>query len=219
MKTDEEKPQIIIADNQFLIIEGLKSALSDSYSIMATVNSPQELNVLLLKEKCDLIIINYEIFDTGGLDEFKKIKKRKPDTVILILSENIDRDELIELNKCGIKNILHKNTDKEALFACLDAALKGKKYYSDIYMENLFDEREKKYSIEPGKLTASEIEIIRLIARGLTTKEIAIKKILSYHTIMTHRKNILKKLGVSNASELILVAGRMGILDIIEYHI
>ena len=68
-------------------------------------------------------------------------------------------------------------------------------------------------------LTNAEIEIIKLIAQGLTTKEIAAKKILSYHTIITHRKNIFKKLEINNTSELVMFAIKTGIVDILEYYI
>ena len=70
-----------------------------------------------------------------------------------------------------------------------------------------------------NQLTASETEIVRLIAQGMTTKEIAAQKFLSFHTVMTHRRNILRKLGVSNASELIMYAVSSGIIDTIEYNI
>jgi DNA-binding CsgD family transcriptional regulator len=79
---------------------------------------------------------------------------------------------------------------------------------------------EKKFSSEEtGQLTASEIEIVRLVAEGLTTKEIAIRKHISFHTVATHRKNIFRKLGVTNASELLMYAIKAGIIDTIEYHI
>ena len=72
---------------------------------------------------------------------------------------------------------------------------------------------------EAGKLTATELEIVRLIAQGLTNKEIAIRKKLSYHTIITHRKNIFRKLGISNSSELLMYAMRAGLIDTTEYYI
>ena len=59
---------------------------------------------------------------------------------------------------------------------------------------------------ETGQLTTSEMEIVRLIAEGLTTKEIASRKYISFHTVITHRKNIFRKLGVSSVSELIMYA-------------
>jgi len=84
----------------------------------------------------------------------------------------------------------------------------------------IIDPDEKRvFSGELNQLTASETEIVRLIAQGMTTKEIAAQKFLSFHTVMTHRRNILRKLGVSNASELIMYAVSSGIIDTIEYNI
>ena len=72
---------------------------------------------------------------------------------------------------------------------------------------------------ETGQLTDSEMEIVRLIAEGLTTKEIASRKYISFHTVITHRKNIFRKLGVSSVSELIMYAIKAGWINMIEYHI
>ena len=82
------------------------------------------------------------------------------------------------------------------------------------------DQVENKYVIEdPKYLTVSEIEIVKLIADGLTTKEIASRRNISYHTVNTHRKNIFKKVEVSNASELIMHAIKAGWINNIEYYI
>ena len=68
-------------------------------------------------------------------------------------------------------------------------------------------------------MTVSEIEIVKMIANGLTTKEIASKRNISHHTVNTHRKNIFRKLEVTNASELIILAIKSGWIDNIEYYI
>jgi DNA-binding NarL/FixJ family response regulator len=77
----------------------------------------------------------------------------------------------------------------------------------------------KKTAQETTTLTTAEIDIVKLIAEGMTTKEIASKKNVSFHTIMTHRKNIFRKARVNNASELVMFAIRSGIIDRIEYQI
>jgi DNA-binding NarL/FixJ family response regulator len=220
MENNKEKTAVIIADSQYLVIETLKSVLSDKYFVEDVVSSVTDLKTALRSGLSKMLITDYALIDYNGFGELRDIRKNYPSLIIIILSNNITRNELAEFNNLGIKNILHKNTDKEELFSCLDAALKGKKYYSDIFMEMLFDPVGKKdFMEETGQLTNSEIEIVRMIAQGLTTKEIAVKKFLSFHTIMTHRKNILRKVGVSNASELIMYAIKTGIIDTIEYHI
>ncbi len=123
-------------------------------------------------------------------------------------------------NKLGIKNIVYKNVDRDELFSSIQATLKNKKFYSEEIIDLHLEINENKYSLdEPKNLTSSEIEIVRMIANGLTTKEIAIKKYISSHTVSTHRKNIFKKVGVSNASELIIHAIKAGWIDNIEYYI
>jgi DNA-binding NarL/FixJ family response regulator len=220
MSTAEKKSDIIIADNQFLVIEALKTVLDNRYQINNVVRSVRDLKNTLKAGIPKLLIIDYSLLDFNGFDDLREIRKLYPLMEIIILTNSLTRNELTEFNNLGIKNILHKNTDREDLISCLDAAMKGKKFYSDIFLDMIFEINEKKITREETThLTVSEIDIIRLIAQGLTTKEIAAKKFLSFHTIMTHRKNILRKLGVSNASELIMYAVRNGIIDTIEYYI
>ena len=140
--------------------------------------------------------------------------------MISILTNSLTKPEFTELTKIGIKNMINKTADREDILAAINAALKGKKYFSEEILDMILEMGESKASPEePTHLTNSEIEIVRLIAGGLTTKEIAHHKNVSFHTVNTHRKNIFRKLGVSNASELIMHAIRAGWIDNIEYFI
>jgi len=220
MSLTENKTAVIIADNQFLVTESLKTLLSEQFSVKAVALNVTSLKTALKRYDPRLLITDYSLLDFNGFDELKEIRHNFPGLNIVILSGSITRNELAEFNNLGIKNVLHKNCDRDELFTCLNAALTGRKYYSDIYLDLLFDLNERKSTtVETTQLTSSETEIVRLIAQGLTTKEIAMKKYLSFHTVMTHRKNILRKVGVSNASELIMYAIKSGIIDTIEYHI
>jgi len=219
MKDIHTTAEIAIADTQILIIEGLKTLLSEKYMISNISASTDELQKALAIKIPDLLILDYYLLDFNDYEDLRVIKQLYPHMGIIILSNNLGRNDVMEFHSMGIKNILHKSADKEELFECIDLAVKGKKYYSGIVLDMLFESSEKKETINGLVLTASEIEIVRLIAQGLTNKEIAVKKFLSIHTIMTHRKNILRKVGVSNASELIMFAIKSGIIDNIEYHI
>jgi DNA-binding NarL/FixJ family response regulator len=127
---------------------------------------------------------------------------------------------MVEINKAGINNIILKTAGREEIFEALLATLNGRKYYSSELLDLLFDSGEKKnQGEEPGQLTNTEMEIVRYISEGLTTKEIAQRKFISVHTVITHRKNIFRKLGVSSVSELIMYALRAGWINLIEYHI
>jgi DNA-binding NarL/FixJ family response regulator len=220
MKTEAVLPDVVIADIQILIVEGLKVLMDGKCILKACVNSRIELQEVLQNTVPRILIMDYTLLDFDGFDDLREMKKGHPSMEIVILTNHFSRNDLVEFNNAGIKNILHKNLDKDELYACLDAVLRGKKYYSSLILDMVLDLNEKKGNVdETIQLTASEIEIVRLIAEGLTTKEIACRKFISFHTVMTHRKNILRKLGVSNASELIMYAIKTGIIDTIEFHI
>jgi DNA-binding NarL/FixJ family response regulator len=213
---------IVIADSQFLITESLKILLKDEgqFIVKQVVCNKYDLLKSLSNETISLLIVDFSLIDFESFSDLKEIKKEYPQIHILILTNTVSKNDLIEFNNIGIKNIIFKTVDKDELFAAIEAALKGKPSYSGDLLDMLFELNEKKFSTdETGQLTPSEIEIVRLVAEGLTTKEIAVRKHISFHTVTTHRKNIFRKLGVTNASELLMYAIKAGIIDTIEYHI
>jgi len=214
--------QIIIADSQFLVVEGLKSLIQkdERYFIAGVAGTQNDLFKLLEKIPCGLLIADFAMIDFDGLDDLEKIRMQYPQISIMILTNSVTKAEFAGLSKVGIKNIVYKTADKEELLNAIESTLKGKKYYSDEILDLFIDLGASKFSPDVEKnLTASEIEIVKLIANGLTTKEIAAKRNISYHTVNTHRKNIFKKVEVSNASELIIHAIKAGWIDNIEYYI
>ena len=218
-----EKPaRVLIADSKFLITESLKLILNEGGSFIAEVviTGKDEIIKVLTKTDVSILIIDPSFIDLNNISEIKDIKERFPDLKLVVLTNSLSKTELHELNSLGIINIILKTADKEEIFEALHAAVKGKKYYSNELLEILFEENEKKYpGEEMGQLTPAEMEIVRLISEGLTTKEIASRKYISFHTVISHRKNIFRKLGVSSVSELLMFAIKSGWINMIEYHI
>jgi len=217
MHNNYKNISVIIADTQFFTNEGLKSILSPRCKAFYTVSTTAGLEQFLQKENMSLIITDYILFDFDSASELENLKKKYPSTAIVVLTNSITHLQIKELNDSGIKNILLKADDQDELFHAIDAALQGKKYYSEEVLDTLL--RREGASENISILTTSEIEIVRLIASGLSTKEIAVKKHNSFHTVMTHRKNIFRKLGVSSSPELLMYAIKAGLIDNIEYHI
>ena len=208
---------VVLADTQFLTNEALHSLLSPFYQAFYTVSTKAGLQQYLQKETISLIITDYTLFDFDSISDLEDIRKNHPEIGIVILTNVITNVKIKELNDVGIRNIVLKTDDREELFHVIDAALKGKKYYSGDVLDILL-KKDGPYE-DASLLTTSEIEIIRMIAAGLSTKEIATKKHISFHTVMTHRKNIFRKLGVSSSPELLMYAIKAGLIDNIEYHI
>lgn len=214
--------KIVIADSQFLVVETLKNLLTTEgkYSIAAIVNSKYELYKTLEKETCNLLITDFNLIDYESIDDLLEVKRKFPELTVLVLTNYVTKVEFSALSKIGIKNIIYKTADREEILTAIDSALKGKKYFAEEILDLILELSENKsVSEEPTNLTSSEIEIVRLISGGLTTKEIARQKNISFHTVNTHRKNIFRKMGVTNASELIIQAIKAGWIDNIEYFI
>lgn len=213
---------ILIADPQFLVVETLKNLLNqeEQLSVPVIAETKGELGKAMNDGLFDLLIIDPLLIDFEDFNYLKQIKMQFPDINILVLTNSVTKTEFAELSKIGIRNIIYKMAGKNEILMAVDAALKGKKYFSEEILDLILDINENKgMADEPVHLTNSEIEIVRMISSGMTTKEIANQKNISFHTVNTHRKNIFRKMGVTNASELIMQAIKAGWIDNIEYFI
>jgi len=222
MLKTENSIRILIADSQFLITESLKYLLhrEGKYSVSSVSPEKDEIIRFLTKEKTDLLIIDPFFTDFTDISDLRSVTENFIPLKIIVLVNSINRKELHELNSIGIINVVLKTAGRQEIFDVISSALTGKKYYSNELLDILFGSTEKvSQSEESGQLTPSEMEIVKLISEGLTTKEIALRKHISFHTVITHRKNIFRKLGVSSVSELLMLAIRSGWINLIEYHI
>ena len=222
MLKTENSIRILIADSQFLITESLKYLLhrEGKYSVSSVSPEKDEIIRFLTKEKTDLLIIDPFFTDFTDISDLRSVTENFIPLKIIVLVNSINRKELHELNSIGIINVVLKTAGRQEIFDVISSALTGKKYYSNELLDILFGSTEKvSQNEESGQLTPSEMEIVKLISEGLTTKEIALRKHISFHTVITHRKNIFRKLGVSSVSELLMLAIRSGWINLIEYHI
>jgi DNA-binding NarL/FixJ family response regulator len=215
-------PKIVIADSQFLTVESLVRLIKgeNKYILCGIADSRYSLLKLLKLNTPDLLITDINLIDYDSPDDLKSIIEENKNLSVLILTNQITHGDLGKLLKSGIKNISLKTEEKEELLSSIEMAIKKKKKFSDQILEMILElSGNKNTSVELSGLTQSEIEIIKLIADGYTTKEIALKKLISIHTVMTHRKNIFRKLDINNVSELVMFAVRKGLIDNIEYYI
>lgn len=222
MNNTEKPSQVLIADSQFLITESLKMILQNDgrFLVNRIVTDKNDLLETLKLKNTSILIIDPSMVDLAGLSELNDIRCSFPDLKFLVLTNSVNRKELHEFNTIGINNIILKSEGKDEIIEALNATINGKKYYSNELLDLLFEPSEKKFvGEETGQLTNSELEIVRLIAEGLTTKEIAARKFISFHTVISHRKNIFRKLGVTSISELIMYSIKAGWINTIEYHI
>lgn len=218
---------ITVADSQYLIRVGLKHLLGkqERFSVVSEAQDEEELTEQLTRERPEVIILDYDQPTSFDKNTIARIKQLSPSSNILIISDDDNKEQIYQVLQAGVNSFLTKSCDEEEIIDAVKATAKGEKFFCtrilDYLLEKSFSSgstsrensnRERETSCLPTPLSPREIEIVQLIARGLIAKEIASELNLSTHTIYTHRKNIMKKLDLSSASELVLYAVNMGLV-------
>ena len=206
--------KLIIADDHELFRKGLAELLrkhdgikivksvADGLEFMALVNSPFEADIVLL----DITMPNMD-----GFQVLKELKNPNSDIKPIVISMHNDGNYIAKCAKMGAYGYLLKNTDEDELILAIRTVGNGKKYFGAEISEKMINFMSTQ-SISENVLSNKETEVLGLIAKGLTTKEIAAKLFVSSRTIETHRANILKKLEVKNSAELIKKATKMNLI-------
>lgn len=209
----------IIADNQDITRRGMHGYISDIFGECSTedVADKRELVRTLMNHGRALVILDYALFDMNGVEELLIIEKRFPDVRWLLfsneLAENFIRRMSIE-KSFGM--VLKENSGEEIRSALICMA--GGERFLCHQITNLLVSNSCKQE-EHSVLTATETDILKLVARGKSVKEIALERTSSVHTIITHKKNIFRKLGINNVYEATRYAVRAGLVEMVEYYI
>lgn len=194
---------ILIADNQTLTREGVKAVLLTlpDVKILGQVEDLNELEIMITQFAPNVIIIDHNYRDHFNTDDIKYIHTKFPASRLLILSNTQNREEILDLIDAGINNYIFKECSVDDLVGAVYATVKGERFFCEDTRQIIADEQP---AIEIANLSSREAEIVQLIAAGMTNKEIAERLFLSIHTVKTHRKNIIKKLGFTfkNAADL-----------------
>lgn len=198
-----EKIKVLLADDHTIVLEGLKEVLShmDNIEVIGKVINGQEVINFVNNNKVDVVVMDINMPVMDGISCSRKLKKEHPTVKIIILTMYPQKSFTEEILKIGIDGCLLKNNSGQELETAIHRVMSGKNYYDLLKTFRSPNEEVMQY-----KLSERELNIIRLLAEGLTSIEIADKLFISEHTVRTHRKNILRKTEFSNTSQLIQFA-------------
>jgi DNA-binding NarL/FixJ family response regulator len=160
----------------------------------------------------DIVLLDLTMKEMSGFEVLEKIKKQKTKIKIIAISMHEDGNYISKCARLGAHGYLLKNTAEEELLKAIYKVQAGHKYYSE-KISSLMIQYMSIEGSNPKKLSKKENEILQLIAKGLTSKEIAPMLFISVRTVETHRNNILKKLEVKNTAELINKATKLQLLQ------
>ncbi|WP_308394534.1 response regulator transcription factor [Prevotella sp.] len=214
---------IVFADKQDITRVGLIH-VADSLSEAPQYCSVEDKATLIetLNEESDAVVyLDYTMFDINDVAELQIIAQRFPNALWVLFCDELSYEFI---NQTVANNrqfgIVMKDSPLYEIRESMMYALRHQRFICQRIAEMLLNPPVvDDMSPAIACLTKTETEILKLIAMGLTTKEIAERRFSSFHTVNTHRKNIFRKLGVNNAHEATKLALRAGVVDSAEYYI
>ncbi len=195
--------KIIIADDHSFIRIGLIRILKDKFSHLeiTEVDDGESLVSEVMKNQYDLVISDLDMPGRSGIECLTQIKLIDPNIKVLILSIYPEELYAVRVLKAGAYGYMNKNAAPEELVSAVEKILAGKKYITTVVGEQLLEQSQSN-EVKHHSLSDREFEIFKLLAAGNTLTEISNNLSLALTTVSTHKINILKKLGLKNASEI-----------------
>ena len=203
--------KIILNDPQVLTNAGMVHLLehSDEINLIHPAQNKEEVLQSVSELEADILIVDPRLEGSLTIGEIDEIKERHPNLEILIVTDDLNIGFVQQVIQLGINGFLTKKCDREEVSNAIGALSKKSRFYCNRVLDVILDSKHIQETAE-SPLSEREQEIVVLIAKGFSTQEIAQRLHLSHHTINTHRKNILKKLGLKTTVDVVLYAVNKG---------
>jgi DNA-binding NarL/FixJ family response regulator len=209
-------------DDHSLIRAGVRALVLDipGYAVIGEANDGSQLLEMVEQLSPDIVLLDISMKETGGLEALQRLKRVRPQSKVLILSMHTDPALIMQALESGAHGYLLKDTTATELEHALDALRNNERYLSPAIAHTVINQaltRNQKHQPEPAdshNLTARQLEILRLIVRGKSTREIANGLGLSIKTVETHRSQIMKRLQIYDVAGLVLFAVREQIISL-----
>ena len=209
----------IIADNQELTGYALQSLLKrdEGNAIFRAVDKAGLIELLKGHEDA-VVFLDYTLFDFSDEDQLLIVAERFSLSEWILISDELTPQFIRRVVYSSHQfSLVFKDGPMSEIREALQAVSRHTRYLSQRALEAIISQQQD--DEKPDILTATETEIIKAIAQGKTTKEIAAERFSSIHTVTTHRKNIFRKLGINTAHEAVKYALRAGLIDPSEFYI
>jgi DNA-binding NarL/FixJ family response regulator len=209
----------ILADRQDLTRFAIESIIRrDNQNTVFTASDKARLTELLTEHEFSVVVLDYSLFDFISEDQLLTTSERFSETRWLLLSDRLTPGFLSRILYASTAfSVVFKDSPLSEIRSALSQTARGARYFSQQAMEIMLSRQAEDEKTDT--LTTTETEILRAVAMGKTTKEIAAERFSSIHTIITHKKNIFRKLHVNTAYEATKYAVRSGLIDPSEFYI
>jgi len=208
--------RVLVADDHSLFRDGIVSLLEAAgFEVIGQVGDGRAAVEAAQRLRPDLVLMDITMPQMSGLEALRRIKAELPEVQVVMLTVSDDDADLIEAVKSGARGYLLKNLTADEFLDMLGGLERGEaamtRQTTARLLQGLADLSQPRAEPMEG-LTQREIELLRLVAEGLSNKAIAQALSISENTVKYHLKNILQKLGVQNRAEAVAHALRAGLL-------
>ncbi|MCI0707455.1 MAG: response regulator transcription factor [Ignavibacteriae bacterium] len=220
MRTEKPGPiKVLLVDDHPIVLSGLRNSLSGNpkFEIVGEASNGSDAIRLAKQTKPAVVLMDISLPEMNGLEATKLLKSALPNTQVLILSMHKSKEYVLETIRAGAQGYILKDSPPADLLEAIERVHSHGSFFSPSVEQLLIDEV-RKHS-RPTKMLSDtvlshrEVEVLRFIAEGLTSREIADKLHLSVRTIETQRKSVMSKLNLSSVAELTAYAINQGIVE------
>jgi two-component system nitrate/nitrite response regulator NarL len=221
MKTPfEKKRRLLLVDDHPLMREGIRSSLANyqSLEIVGEAHNGEEAVRKAKELMADVVLMDINMPGMNGLEATELLRREAPHAKALILTVHKNPEYVRKIIHCGARGYVLKDASGEELARAIELVAAGRSYFSPEVSGEALDFCFKQ-AVDPGQahataLSKRELEVLKLVARGYSTKEIAPQLKITCRTVETYRERIMSKLGVHNIAGLTRFAISEGLLDL-----
>lgn len=208
--------QILLADFQFLTRKSIAALIEETpgLSLLAEIEEAEEIIPVVNKSAAQLLVLDIWDECEAFIQEIITASKQA-NTQLLIITNSKKTDTIGALIKAGVKGIVTKNCSQQEIVNALQAVAQGQRFYCNSILNMVMEPKEEEEKAAPtSSLSPRELEVLQLIADGLTTDKIAEQLYISVHTVNSHRKNMLRKLNITSPIHLVAFAVETGLVTL-----
>jgi two-component system, NarL family, nitrate/nitrite response regulator NarL len=208
--------RLLLADDHPIVLNGLEQLLrlEEDFQVLGRCVRGREVVPALLKLRPDILVLDIRMPDYDGLAVLREIKARSVEVLVVILAATLTEDELLEAIRLKVRGVVLKEMAPRLLVECIRKVYGGGQWLERKTAGTVLDQmvrREAARKELTGILTDRELEITRLIAGGLSNKDISSRLFISEGTVKTHLHRIYEKLAIHGRLELGLFARDKGL--------
>jgi DNA-binding NarL/FixJ family response regulator len=207
--------RIVVADDHPVVRDGLVAILSTQrdFVVVGEAGTGEEAVRLATEQRADVLLLDLEMPHMDGVEVLQRLRERRSDVRVIVFTA-FDADErILAAVRAGAKGYLLKGVPRNEIFEAVRVVHAGNSLLQPVVASRLLRQMSEEDSAAQGirSLTTRELEVLRLVMRGLQNKEIANELVVTERTVKFHVSSILMKLGAGNRTEAVAIATRHGL--------